>query len=291
MFAQHGVCRFNSLQVGSQLCCIYHNSFSRSKFQFLIGRLATRGLHRSPFVGGKSFNSLQVGSQRIEEVEVGELSGEFQFLIGRLATPFGVYVTEEEAEFQFLIGRLATFSITKKNAYWNLVSIPYRQARNNSVPGIFRGFCPCFNSLQVGSQRYGLRDDISRSETVSIPYRQARNSIPAPRLLLQCLVSIPYRQARNVEPAYDSEDSEFSVSIPYRQARNVELHRLKGTPAGRFNSLQVGSQQKPSLASTFKEFSFNSLQVGSQQIVVTADDMEGKGFNSLQVGSQRRGGV
>ena len=54
----------------------------------------------------------------------------FQFLIGRLKTPSAMLGGVDCTWFQFLIGRLKTKNKGQITIFENLVSIPYRQAKN-----------------------------------------------------------------------------------------------------------------------------------------------------------------
>ena len=141
---------FNSLQVGSQ--SLWENeTLSQSlvsipyrqarnvgeprlvasliKFQFLIGRLAILIWYGGKFYMAK-FQFL-IGRLAISKGNtcIWDRQG-FQFLIGRLAiTDFPERYTTYHL-FQFLIGRLAMLSSSVGFVLLELVSIPYRQARN-----------------------------------------------------------------------------------------------------------------------------------------------------------------
>jgi len=78
-------------------------------FQFLIGRLKTRG--RNP--------------RR-------EACLKFQFLIGRLKTDKAAAALNDLKPFQFLIGRLKTFKEYPICIFFISVSIPHRQAKNKN---------------------------------------------------------------------------------------------------------------------------------------------------------------
>ena len=104
--------------------------------------------------------------------------------------------------------------------YETFVSIPHRQARNNSCLGLSFEELQGFNSSQVGSQQGKPFLSPAPFQEVSIPHRQARNCINCFILVDRMSVSIPHRQARNAFAIIPSSESE------------------KG-----FNSSQVGSQQ------------------------------------------------
>ena len=125
---------FNSLQVGSKRGTENQNrSKEKGGFQFLIGRLKTRPLFRTREEDGGVSIPYRQAQNPVRAIPVGACMACFNSLQVGSKPPIATLFEDVVLWFQFLIGRLKTrYSLEIGSSFQNTVSIPYRQAQNQS---------------------------------------------------------------------------------------------------------------------------------------------------------------
>ena len=166
-------------------------------FQFLIGRLKTYQLHYHT-TQRRWFQFLIGRLKTPVPPERFKVIFQFQFLIGRLKTFCSFVCRRHQRQFQFLIGRLKT-KLYQVQAFLNLVvSIPYRQAKNQ-----------LFSRLVV---QYFCQFQFLIGRLKTLVGAETQRFIQKFQFLIGRL---------KTGPVYTGPSLRAGVSIPYRQAKNV----------------------------------------------------------------------